>query len=227
LQEAQNIAEIVLDAETKIGELYKAIPSESKYNAKKQERSTAPSFTQKQQAKTDIGISNDQAKRYVQLAENKPIVEQAKAEAREKGTIVTREAVIEKVKDFKLEEKREAIKTEPPKPLNGKYNVIYADPPWQYDFAEAKNREIENHYPTMNLDDIKNLKIPCEENAVILMWVTAPKLEEAIQVLNGWGFTYKTCAVWDKEIIGMGYWFRGQHELSITKKKGILLEAAQ
>ncbi len=107
------------------------------------------------------------------------------------------------------------------KPLpNGKYNVILADPPWRYEFSETMNREIENHYPTMSLEEIKALKIPAEDNSILLLWTTAPKVEETIQVLNAWGFTYRTCAIWDKEKMGMGYWFRIQHELLLVGLKG-------
>jgi N6-adenosine-specific RNA methylase IME4 len=72
----------------------------------------------------------------------------------------------------------------------------------------------------MNLEEIKKMSIPTEDNAILLLWATAPKLEEAISVLNAWGFSYRTCAVWDKEKIGMGYWFRGQHELLLVGTKG-------
>ena len=102
----------------------------------------------------------------------------------------------------------------------GVFEVILADPPWRYQFSETQSREIENHYPTMDLDDIKNLNVPSADDSVLFLWATAPKLEEALEVLNSWGFTYKTCAVWDKERIGMGYWFRGQHELLLVGTKG-------
>ena len=101
-----------------------------------------------------------------------------------------------------------------------KYQVIYADPPWKYDFSKDSADKIENHYPTMDLEDIKNLKIPSEDNSVLYLWATAPKLLEALDVMKSWGFTYKTQAVWDKEWIGMGYWFRGQHELLLVGVKG-------
>ena len=101
-----------------------------------------------------------------------------------------------------------------------KYDVIYADPAWRYDFSKSNSREIENQYPTMTIEEICALKVPAKENAVLYMWATAPKLLEAIKVLNAWGFEYKTQAVWDKEIIGMGYWFRGQHEILIVATKG-------
>jgi len=125
------------------------------------------------------------------------------------------------------EVKRELIKKEHknlPIPIlpEGKYDVIYADPPWKYDFTETENREIENKYPTMKLEEIKNMPITnlLNENCVIFLWATAPKLREALEVIKAWGFEYKTHMIWDKEIIGMGYWFRGQHELLLVATKG-------
>ena len=72
----------------------------------------------------------------------------------------------------------------------------------------------------MDNKDIANMNVPAKENCVLFMWATAPKLIEAIEVMKGWGFTYKTHAIWDKEKIGMGYWFRGQHELLMVGIKG-------
>ena len=92
-----------------------------------------------------------------------------------------------------------------------KYQIIYADPPWRYDFSKSDNREIENQYPTMSVDEICALNVPSEKNAVLYLWATAPKLREALKVMEAWGFDYKTHAIWDKEIIGMGYFFLGHH----------------
>lgn len=103
---------------------------------------------------------------------------------------------------------------------DGLFDIIYADPPWKYEFAESRSREIENQYPTMEFEEIKMLKVPSSNNCVLLLWATPPKLEEALQVLNAWGFTYRTCAVWDKGVIGMGYWFRQQHEILLLGVKG-------
>jgi len=101
-----------------------------------------------------------------------------------------------------------------------KYQIIYADPPWRYDFSNTKNRKIENKYPTMSIDDICNLQVPADKNCILYLWATAPKLLEALKVIDAWGFKYKTHCIWDKEIIGMGYWWRGQHELLIVATKG-------
>lgn len=107
------------------------------------------------------------------------------------------------------------------KPIpDGQFNVIYADPPWQYDFCCTDSRKIENHYPTMSAEEIAKIKFTTADDAVLFLWATAPKLREALYVMESWGFTYKTHAVWDKEIIGMGYWFRSQHELLLIGTKG-------
>jgi N6-adenosine-specific RNA methylase IME4 len=131
----------------------------------------------------------------------------------------------EKLEQFRAEQERiEAEKLNSVADLEDeddkRYNVILCDPPWRYDFAETKNREIENQYPTMTLEEIKSLNVPADDDCVLFMWATAPKLEQAFEVLKAWGFTYKTCAVWDKELIGMGYWFRGQHELLLVGVRG-------
>lgn len=103
-----------------------------------------------------------------------------------------------------------------------RYPVIYADPPWRYEHAESESRAIENQYPTMSLDEIKAMPIGdiCTEDCVLFMWATSPKLGEAFEVLSAWGFSYRTCAVWDKQKIGMGYYFRQQHELLLVAARG-------
>ena len=99
-------------------------------------------------------------------------------------------------------------------------DVYYADPPWRYDFSETIVREVENQYPTMELAEIQNLPIPDMPDTALFLWATAPKLTEALSVMTAWGYQYKTNLVWDKEKIGMGYWFRGRHELLLVGTKG-------
>lgn len=104
----------------------------------------------------------------------------------------------------------------------GPYGLILADPPWQYEHCEANNREIENHYPTAVLEDIyrHGMEVEKEKDCILFLWATAPKLQEAISVMVAWGFNYRSCAVWDKQHIGMGYWWRIQHELLLVGTSG-------
>lgn len=104
------------------------------------------------------------------------------------------------------------------------FSVILCDPPWRYEFSKSDSREIENQYPTMELDDIcdlgESLASITTDDAVLFLWATSPKLADSIRVVSEWGFEYKTCAVWDKQVIGMGYYFRQQHELLLIAAKG-------
>ena len=107
--------------------------------------------------------------------------------------------------------------------MNKKYQIIYADPPWRYgvdgQYVEP-SRAIENQYPTMSLDEIKALKIPAEKNSVLFLWTTTAKLSESLEVMKEWGFFYKSSLIWDKVNLGMGFWFRGQHEFLLVGVKG-------
>lgn len=99
------------------------------------------------------------------------------------------------------------------------YEVLYVDCPWSYN-NKATRAKAENHYPTMNLQEIKDLHIPAGENSILFLWATATLLPEALSVMDYWGFRYKTCAVWDKEVIGLGNYFRIQHEILLIGVKG-------
>ena len=108
-----------------------------------------------------------------------------------------------------------------------KYSVIYADPPWQYRTYSKKGqgRSAENHYTTMSIEDIKALPGGelAAKDCALFMWITFPCMQEAFQVLDAWGFSYKTVAfVWVKQnrisdslFMGMGYWTRANAELCI------------
>lgn len=107
-----------------------------------------------------------------------------------------------------------------------RFVVIYADPPWRYENPPmgGSNRSIENHYPTMELEEICALPVGdiAHENSVLFLWATSPKLYECMKVLDAWGFVYRTDMVWIKDKIGMGYHVRGRHESLLIAKRGEL-----
>lgn len=106
----------------------------------------------------------------------------------------------------------------------GKYAVIYADPPWEYEHSVSDSRAIENQYPSMELAEICALPVEeiAHDDSVLFLWATAPKLAEGITVMEAWGFEYRTCMVWVKDRIGMGYYARSQHELLLIGRRGSL-----
>ncbi len=112
-----------------------------------------------------------------------------------------------------------------------KYQIIYADPPWSYkDKAKAGNRGAGCKYNTQSTDYIKNLPVSriADKDCALFMWVTMPKLNECWDVIQGWGFTYKTVAftwvkrnkVADSYFWGMGSWTRANAELCLLATKG-------
>ena len=83
----------------------------------------------------------------------------------------------------------------------GKYQIIYADPPWSYDDKALNRGGAERHYSTMRLEDICALPVAeiAADDALLFMWGAWPKLFEAKAVIEAWGFEFKTCAfVWVK-----------------------------
>jgi N6-adenosine-specific RNA methylase IME4 len=134
---------------------------------------------------------------------------------------ISKEEAQKQLAFFKEENKRLELWGKTVKPMpEGKFDIIYADPPWRYDTTQSACRAIENNYPTMELNDICKLKIPSADNSVLFLWATAPKLFEAFEVIKKWGFKYRTNMVWIKDKIGMGYYVRGRHELLLIAIKG-------
>ena len=115
-----------------------------------------------------------------------------------------------------------------------KYQIIYADPPWKYNDKlgtnSAKMGGYDKYYKGMSLGEICNLPIKSisDENCILFLWITMPKLPEAFGVIKAWGFTHKTTAfTWIKlnpksETIfkGVGRWVMGNAELVLLATKG-------
>lgn len=118
-----------------------------------------------------------------------------------------------------------------------KYKIIYADPAWQFtkNFTNrGRARNVEKQYNTMKNEDIYNLPIKkiSENDCILFLWATSPKLPIAIECLKKWGFKYKTCGfVWIKKnrkniysnFWGMGFYTRQNAEFCLiaTKGKGV------
>lgn len=118
--------------------------------------------------------------------------------------------------------RRDQMRTETPPFPKRRFAVILADPPYEYEFTQAENRAVENHYPTMTLEAMKNLPIGeiTDKDCVLLLWAPPPKLQEAITLLTAWAFSYRSGIVWVKDKIGMGYYARAQHEHLLIATKG-------
>lgn len=106
-----------------------------------------------------------------------------------------------------------------------KYNTIYADPPWQFQNRTGKvapeNKKL-MRYETMSLADIKALPVGkiAGEKAHLYLWVPNALLPAGLEVMDAWGFEYKSNIVWEKirkdgepDGRGVGFYFRNVTEL--------------
>ena len=109
----------------------------------------------------------------------------------------------------------------PPLPA-GTFSVLYADPPWQYEFGASSDRAVERHYPTLTIEQIRALPVPtiAAPDAILFLWATSPKLAESLAVMEAWGFSYRSSMVWVKGGLGMGYYARINHEFLLIGRKG-------
>lgn len=109
-------------------------------------------------------------------------------------------------------------------PEAGSYRTLVADPPWQYSNTATRG-SAEDHYPTMTLDAIKAMRVPVEwaaDDAHLYLWVTNNFIREGFEVVEAWGFEYRTCLTWVKPQIGMGNYFRSRTEHVLFAIKGRL-----
>jgi N6-adenosine-specific RNA methylase IME4 len=121
-----------------------------------------------------------------------------------------------------------------------KFDIIYADPPWDYNgklqfdksskSAEkidlSKNIFISSaafKYPTLKKNEL--MKIPIHEiakdNCLLFMWTSSPHLAQALELGTAWGFEYRTVAfVWDKMCHNPGKYTLSNCELCLVFKRG-------
>lgn len=143
----------------------------------------------------------------------------AEAERNDSSVVELRD----KVKSYKEWQRQHIAAANEPE----KYAVMYADPPWQYTSGDQHSNEeqetvLGDHYPSMPLNEICALPQArlAASDCVLFMWCTSPTLEEAFEVINAWGFTYKASMIWDKVAHNVGHYVSVRHELLLIATKG-------
>ena len=172
----------------------------------------------------DVGIDRNDSPKFRILAEiPEEKFEQFIAETKSAAEELTSRSALA----IGLKLRRQAqIRNVPDLPL-GKYQVIYADPPWAYDNT-GLGGSAESHYPTMSTDELAQLDISSRagDDAVLFLWVTSPFLPEGLELCRAWGFEYKTTFIWikDRSTYGkLGFYNYGQHEFLFVATRGSCL----
>ena len=114
-----------------------------------------------------------------------------------------------------------------------KYQIIYADPPWDYKGQKQTGKKKQqtggaiSHYPTMTVPDMIEEFSPeiekwADEDCLLYMWTSSPHMDQAIKLGEGWGFKYATVAfAWYKQKKNPGFYTMSQFELVLVfKRKG-------
>lgn len=171
-EEAQMLAEALLDAEVKIGEILKAMPKAtgSHWEEKRENKSSsAATFSSNNQTKEEaiksLGFDKFQVSRFQTLADNKAIVEQIKQEAREADDLPTRTAVLQAVKFSSAQAAREQ-KIE-----------VAAKNDWPEDQAEMR-RKVENG---------ESVVINMNAHFHLLKWAQENGKYERVDRFSEWG----------------------------------------
>jgi len=112
------------------------------------------------------------------------------------------------------------------------YSVILADPPWSWKARSAKGegRSAKNHYNVMEQDDLHRMSVSrvAADDSVLFLWVLNSMLGQGLQLIDAWGFTFKTVGFcWVKTnsrsgslFMGLGYHTRQNVELCLIATKG-------
>ena len=170
-------------------------------------------------AETLSKLPKDEQKRLITSADPKVLAAVIKEVRAEKQAVKKAKRVAREI------ELAENIKALP----NAKFAVIYADPEWQFDVYSDEtgmDRAAANHYPVSPLEEImaRDVESIAADDCVLFLWSPASRVEDALKVLNAWGFAYKTQMIWFKRRIGArrgkGYWVSDEHEVLLIGKKG-------
>ena len=201
---AQNTAAAFkVRAERKAGELLAADP-----------RIQRGGQTDRQSVCTDLGIAHHQSSRWQRLATiPEDTFEGAVTSTVDAGRELTTASLLQLarvVSGGSVGGDREL----PPLP-EGTFRVVVADPPWQYGNGATRNAA-RKHYPTMTVAEVCALGDEVQERAAgeshLYLWTTNSFLREAFDVVDAWGFDYKTCLTWVKPQMGLGNYFRSATE---------------
>lgn len=108
-----------------------------------------------------------------------------------------------------------------------KYRTILADPPWGVPSQRGRNsnRSAESHYELMPIDRIMAMPVQdlAEENSHLYLWIPNALLQEGLDVIKAWGFTFRSPLYWIKPRLLLGNYFRNASETSSISSTRIMI----
>ena len=177
------------------------------------------------------GIGSNTISRIEKIAKKAP--EEVKAKLRtgemsvnEAYTRLKRAEKEKRQEEIRLQNSKLVEQVDPIVSIDGKYQTIVIDPPWDWGDEGDVNQlgRAKPEYSTMSFDELMDFPIAnkAAENCHIYLWITNRSLPKGFELLNKWGFRYITALTWCKPSFGMGNYFRGSTEHILFGIKGSL-----
>lgn len=232
-EEAQMLAEALLDAEVKIGEILAKMPkAQGQRNDLQLSCSGETKLETKEEAIKQLGFDKNQVHRFQTLAANKDLVEEVKQAAREDDDLPTRTAVLQAAKAREKEKELQRRKNEFAKEadtsaaiitkcfigdcIDGmssakieKSSILLSDPPYGMDFKSGWNDF--NKIGGDKLEDTGSLldaafaeaKKHLKDDAHVYIFGNPYMIGELRPIFEK-HFVLKNILIWDRGVIGMG-----------------------
>lgn len=210
LEAYNHAAEVKARAERKAGELLAQLERgkggwESSFNKKLNQDNKS----EYKEVLDDNGINYMTAHRWQQVAEMPELVFEQHLEEMRGERPITTSGMITALKKTQAIENLENIEAQEVKALQGVFDVIVIDPPWPMKKIE---REVAPNqtglgYPTMTLEEIEKMRIPCADNCHVFLWTTQRFLPYAFGILAAWNLKYVCTFNWHKaggfQVVGL------------------------
>lgn len=240
VEELRPVRELWLDSRRKLGKLLRKIDKSNKGGRPKKNRVRAV-HSYREELKR-LNLTHPRALEVQRVSHLPPKETSAVYDsAKQQEILPTMFMLVEASEPFWYLERRKqrhkqiaddaiAAQLEVPEQL-GPFPLIYADPPWVFETFTPKGHEShrmpDDHYPTLPDREIAMFQIGDDyvsdiaaKDAVLFLWCTSSNIFRAVDIMERWGFEYKTQAVWDKMQIGTGLIFRNQHEVLLCGARG-------
>jgi len=155
----------------------------------------------------DAGCSGKTVDKFLYIEEHAPELAEkvVKGESDDEGKRLTIDGVYNQTKTKQMRAETvanlESIETQEVKAIEGVYDVVVLDPPWDICTYRTYNEAAgygDLPYPTMTLEEIKELELPCADDCHVFLWTTQKFLPKAFEILDHWGLEYACTFTWVK-----------------------------
>ena len=198
LQAYNDAAEVKVRAERKAGEMLAQLERTAPQDARSHSKLEYDSPYREVLDENEIPTTT--AFRWQQMAKMPEQVFEERIDDLRGERPITSSGVIQEARKAEVETNLRSVENLEAKKIEGTYDVIVIDPPWPIKKIkrEVAPNQVEFEYPTMDLEEIMAMKIPCADDCHVWLWTTQKYLPYAFFVLQAWELKYICTFGWHK-----------------------------